>query len=83
MNKLCGYLPLWIQVRDQTIPSREGISKQFWRFFAGLDHCVIRFFNSGAVVQLKVVQIRSRSSGLRAPTSTVHSYSSFFKFQMI
>jgi hypothetical protein len=35
-------LPLWIQVRDPNIPSREGISKQFWRFF---DHCVIRFVN--------------------------------------
>jgi len=28
MNELCRYLPLWILVRDQNIPSREGISKQ-------------------------------------------------------
>jgi hypothetical protein len=42
MNELCRYLPLWIQMRDPNIPSREGISKQFWRFF---DHCVIRFVN--------------------------------------
>jgi len=31
-ERIMPYSPLWIQVRDQNIPSREGISKQFWRF---------------------------------------------------
>jgi hypothetical protein len=49
MKELCPYLPLWIQVRDQNIPSREGISKQFWRFLWPL--IIASFASSTAVVQ--------------------------------
>jgi hypothetical protein len=49
MNELCGYLPLWIQVRDQTIASREGISKQFWRFLRAL--IIASFASSTAALQ--------------------------------
>jgi hypothetical protein len=75
MNELCRYLPQWIQVRDQTIPSREGISKQFWRFLRPL--IIASFASSTAVVQMSRCDVDRLVSELLHS----HSYSSFFTIQ--
>jgi hypothetical protein len=79
MNELCRYLPLWIQVRDPNIPSREGISKQFWRFLRPL--IIASFASSTAVVQNGSDAIL----GCRSVWSQILyiRYSSLFMTQMI